>query len=273
MIFRHSPLGLGVKRMKIIEFYTFRSRLKFAFALLIFLILSSTQIFATEYFVNSISGNDSNAGTSSSTPWKSIAKVEFKTLQPGDIVNFARGSSWSKSAWETVFLIDNNGTKASPITFRAYGEGELPTFSNGGQVWNKGIKITGDYIVIENLKDTNTGYGGFEIEKNSDYNIIRNCEISNCGMGILCYGSHNLFTENYIHDLKMVVDNQIPDSQSGGGDFGCVSFWLYWPNNEVSYNRSINNVGHSYDYKVDGGFLEFYEKINPESGRGAIVIY
>jgi len=48
---------------------------------------------------------------------------------------------------------------------------------------------------------------------------------------------------------------------------------LYGPNNEVSYNRSINNVGHSYDYKVDGGFLEFYEKINPESGRGAIVIY
>ena len=116
--------------MKIIEFYTFRSRLKFAFALLIFLILSSTQIFATEYFVNSISGNDSNAGTSSSTPWKSIAKVEFKTLQPGDIVNFARGSSWSKAAWETVFLIDDSGTKASPITFRAYGEGALPAFSN-----------------------------------------------------------------------------------------------------------------------------------------------
>lgn len=227
---------------------------------LIFLIsLISTQLFATEYFVNSILGNDSNTGISSSVPWKSLSKVESKTLQPGDIVNFARGSAWSKAAWETVFLIDDNGTQANPITFRAYGEGVLPTFSNGGQVWNKGIKITGDYIVIENLKVTNTGYGGFEIAKNADYNIIRNCEVSNCGMGILCYGSNNLFTRNYIHDLKMIVDNEIPDSQSGGGDFGCVSFWLYGPNNEVSYNRSINNVGHSFDYKVDGGFLEFYE--------------
>jgi parallel beta-helix repeat protein len=226
---------------------------------LIFLILSSTQIFATEYFVNSISGNDSNTGTGSNTPWKSIAKVEYRTLQPGDVVNLARGSSWSKSAWETVFLIDDSGTKTSPITFRAYGEGALPNFSNGGQVWNKGIKITGDYIVIENLKVTNTGYGGFELAKGADYNIIRNCEVSNCGMGILCYGSNNLFTENYIHDLKMVVDNEIPDSQSGGGDFGCVSFWLYGPKNEISYNRSVNNRGHSYDYKYDGGFLEFYE--------------
>lgn len=233
--------------------------MKPVFALLIFLIISSTQTFATGYFVNSVSGNDSNTGTSSSAPWKSLVKVENKTLQPGDVVNFARGSSWSKSAWETVFLIDNSGTKANPITFRAYGEGALPTFSNGGQVWNKGIKITGDYIVIENLKVTNTGYGGFEIAKNADYNIVKNCEVSNCGIGILCYGSNNLLTENYIHDLKMIVDNEIPDSQSGGGDFGCVSFWLYGPNNEVSYNRSINNVGHSYDYKVDGGFLEFYE--------------
>jgi len=198
----------------------------------IFLIsLISTQIFATEYFVNSISGNDSNAGTSSNAPWKSISKVSSKTLQLSDIGKFALGSACSKAAWETVFLIDYNGTQANPITFRAYGEGALPTFSNGGQVWNKGIKITGDYIVIENLKVTNTGYGGFEIAKNADYNIIRNCEVSNCGMGILCYGSNNLFTRNYIHDLKMVVDNEIPDSQSGGGDFGCLTFWVYGPQN------------------------------------------
>lgn len=227
--------------------------------ILFFLFASWAQIYATEYFVSSINGNDSNAGTSSSLPWKSIAKVESKKFQPGDIVNFERGSTWSKAAWEYIFLIKDSGTATNPITFRAYGNGEKPTFSNGGQVWNKGIKITADYVIIEDLQLINTGYGGFELSKGADFNIIKKCEVSNCGMGILCYGSNNLFTENYIHDLKMIVDNEIPDTQNGGGDFGCVSFWLYGPKNEVSYNRSVNNRGHSYDYQYDGGFLEFYE--------------
>lgn len=214
---------------------------------------------ATEYFVNSISGKDSNPGTSIGAPWKNLIMVESTKLQPGDIVSFARGSSWEKAEWETIFLIDDSGTEANPITFRSYGEGELPTFSNGGQVWNKGIKINANHIVIEELHVKNTGYGGFELSKNAHHNIIRKCEVSNCGMGILCYGSNNLFTENYIHNLKMIVDNKIPDTQSGGGDFGCVSFWVYGPNNEISYNRCIDNIGHSYDYITDGGFIEFYE--------------
>ncbi|GAB1453823.1 hypothetical protein MASR2M47_38790 [Draconibacterium sp.] len=214
---------------------------------------------ASEYFANSISGKDSNSGTSSETPWQSLSMVESTKLQPGDIVNFARGSAWEKADWETVFLIDDSGTEANPITFRAYGEGELPTFSNGGQVWNKGIKITSNYIIIEELHVKDTGYGGFELSKEAHHNIIRKCEVSNCGMGILCYGSNNLYTENYIHNLKMIVDNEIPDKETGGGDFGCVSFWMYGPNNEISYNRCIDNIGHSYDYITDGGFIEFYE--------------
>jgi hypothetical protein len=233
--------------------------MKIVFAVLCFTFTSLTPLIGAEYFVNSISGKDSNPGTSSSAPWKSLAPVETKKLQPGDIVNFARGSSWTKSAWETVFLIDDNGAKEKPITFRAYGEGDLPTFSNGGQVWNKGIKITASYVIIENLKVINTGYCGFEISKNANNNIIRKCEVENCGMGILCYGTRNLFTENYIHDLKMIVDNEIPDTQSGGADFGCVAFWLYGPNNEISYNKVYKSRGHSYDYQFDGGFIEFYE--------------
>ena len=232
---------------------------KIIFFILMFCVCNF-QSYSAEYFVNSISGQDSNNGTSSATPWKSLSRVESANLQPGDFVNFARGSSWIKAAWESVFVIDNNGTKDNPITFRAYGEGELPIFTNGGQVWNKGIKITGNYVVIENLKVINTGYCGFEISKNTSNNIIRKCEVENCGMGILCYGSNCLFTENYIHNLKMIVDNEIPDTQSGGGDFGCVSFWLYGPDNEISYNRCIDNIGHSYDYITDGGFIEFYEK-------------
>ncbi len=216
-------------------------------------------VFSTEYFVNNLTGNDNNNGSAPETPWKTIQKLESFNFKPGDVINFACGSVWQKASWESIFKIDKSGTAEKPIIFKAYGTGEKPTFINGGQVWNKGIQIDADFIILEGLRVINTGYCGFVLEKDSRYNIIRNCEVSNCGMGILCYGSDNLFTGNYIHDLKMIVDNEIPDTVRGGGDFGCVSFWLYGPDNEVSYNTSINNIGHSYDYITDGGFLEFYE--------------
>lgn len=229
----------------------------------IFIFLSFfIQSHATEYFVNSISGNDSNSGTNISAPWKSLSKVEKTNLLPGDIVNFARGSEWKEAKWESLFVIKGIGIKEEPIVFRAYGEGDLPTFSNGGQVWNKGIQITGDYIVIEELHVKNTGYCGFMISESANFNIIRNCEVSNCGMGILCYGSNNLFTKNYIHHLKMIIDNEIPDTESGGADFGSVCFWLYGPDNEISYNKCIDNISHSFDYITDGGFIEFYHNCN-----------
>ena len=112
-------------------------------------------------------------------------------------------------------------------------------------------------LIFENLKFTKD-YCAFEFTADSDHNIVGDCEITGIGVGIFSYGSFNLFTKNYLHDLVMVVDNVIPDSEPGGGDYGATCFWFYAPNNEVSYNRAINNVGHSYDYQFDGGFLEFY---------------
>src|ERR1035437_5600261 len=60
----------------------------------IFLVLS-TIASATDYYISS-SGNDSNNGLSSSTPWKTITKVNssFSTLKPGDRILFNRGDTF-----------------------------------------------------------------------------------------------------------------------------------------------------------------------------------
>lgn len=231
-------------------------------AVLIFascLLAVNRNLLAMDYYVDNLTGDDQNTGTTPSQPWKSLQKLMQTVLDPGDVVHFAKGASWEQAQWEAILLIEANGNAEQPIRFTSYGEGQKPRFSNGGQVWNKGIQIRGNHLVIEGLHVTRTGYCGFEIAAGAQHNIIRDCEVDRCGIGILCRGAHNLLTKNYIHDLVMIVDNEIPDTRQGGGDFGCVAFWLYGPHNEISYNKAYNNRGHSHDYQFDGGFLEFYE--------------
>ncbi len=67
-----------------------------AFLLLAFI----TNCYATEYFVNSVSGNDANNGVNSASPWQSLTPVKNTNFQPGDIINFARGSAWFAAAFE-----------------------------------------------------------------------------------------------------------------------------------------------------------------------------
>ena len=56
--------------------------------------LGSTASGAT-YYVSSSVGNDSNNGTSVSTPWRTLNKVNTSTFQPGDSILFSRGDVWN----------------------------------------------------------------------------------------------------------------------------------------------------------------------------------
>jgi len=228
---------------------------KTIFCIGIFLV-SLTNGYTAEYFVNSVTGNDQNPGTSANVPWKSLIPVQAKTFLPGDTVNFARGSSWTKAAPEYLLLIDDNGTPEHPIVFQAYGKGIKPEFSNVG-TWNKGIKITAKNNIIDNLLVTNTGYQGMELAAGADYNIIRNCEITKCGCGINIQGSYNLVTKNYVHDMVMVVND--PKTVNPDNDFGATAFSLEkGNNNEISYNKAVTCKAPSYDYGNDGGFVEIW---------------
>ncbi len=241
-------------------------------SLIILLLLAVlAESYAMEYYVDSIAGSDANSGTSILAPWKTLTPVKNAVFQPGDFVNFARGCSWSAAAFEFLWIIDNSGAAGNPITFRAYGTGNKPTFKNGGNRFNSAISIAASYIVIEDFLIQNTGSNGFYLATGSSYNIIRNCEVTTTGVAFYVNdnSSYNLFTNNYIHDLIMVVDDTGPNCtlprtdplwnrNPCDNDFGCVSFWLRAPYNEISYNTSVNNVGHSFDYGADGGFIEMY---------------
>ncbi len=94
--------------------------------LLLFFILSLSAG-ATNYYISS-SGDDANNGTSASTPWKTIAKINGRTFSPGDFILFKRGDTWREQ-----ITIPSSGSAGNPLTFGAYGTGAKPII-NGADV-------------------------------------------------------------------------------------------------------------------------------------------
>src|SRR4028118_1971995 len=98
--------------------------MKHLFTILFVFFLCSAQ--AATYYFSSVSGDDSRTSAqaqSSSTPWKSLSKLNafFASLQPGDFVLFNRGETFHGS-----ITVNKSGTSSAPITIGAYGEGSMP---------------------------------------------------------------------------------------------------------------------------------------------------
>ncbi|MGZ5506633.1 MAG: right-handed parallel beta-helix repeat-containing protein [Limisphaerales bacterium] len=83
---------------------------------------------ATTYYVAS-TGNDKNAGTSSSAPWKTLTKVNGTSFAAGDVILFAGGQSFSGSL---NFDASDKGTVANPITVSSYGTGRATINAGSG---------------------------------------------------------------------------------------------------------------------------------------------
>jgi len=84
--------------------------------LVFFLFVSVSISSATTYYVSSSAGSDTNNGTSPSTPWKTIAKVNASTFSAGDNILFLSGDRWRET-----LRPPSSGAGDSPITFGGYG--------------------------------------------------------------------------------------------------------------------------------------------------------
>ncbi len=201
----------------------------------------------TSYYLDSANGSDSNSGTAPSSAWKSLTKIQSRQFQPGDTVNFKRGSSWTGG-----LDITSSGVQNNPITFRDYGTGARPTISNPG-TGQRVIRVYSSWVVIQGFLVKDSGDAGVEIESGANHNTIQDIEATNTGMGVSVGGQYNLVTSNYAHDLHLVVN-----TPGGDDDYGAVGFLILNSDNEISYNRCINCRAPSYDYGNDGGVVEIY---------------
>lgn len=142
------------------------------------------------YYVDATGGSDAAAGTSTGAPWQTIAKVNAATFSAGDTIYFKRGETWLEK-----LTPPSNGTNGNPITYTAYGTGELPIIKAdivGGR--NEAIVLatgrTYNTIAFLHCKggDTYTDTASGLIESDSITNIIQDCivdcqDVTDSGIG------------------------------------------------------------------------------------------
>jgi uncharacterized repeat protein (TIGR01451 family) len=124
------------------------------------------------YYV-STSGSDSNDGLSTDHPFKTIAKVNALSLQPGDQVLFKCGDTWRAE----MLVVRNSGAASSPIMYSSYPtactdkprlDGTQPV--TGWAVYNGAVYVadlsTGANLARFRSADGGTNYGINQLFRN-----------------------------------------------------------------------------------------------------------
>lgn len=263
------------------------------FTLLVLTILFH-RAYATNYYINSRTGDDANSAITKEKPWKTLKNLERKFL-PGDSILFAKGSSYKGG-----FIFTSSGTAEKPIVFsgysvgkdiilntdrtklrsifNAFGAGLAPAFTNPDwEVLNGNIfRIEGSYIVIEGLyfHDNTNPPGSDKTTKNvqklgaiylstgTHNQVVKNCEFFHTPVGIKVKSTNSLITRNYLHDAANMMAHS----------WGPIAIMVVRGNNEISYNRIENYGAYGGPYGSDGGVIEL-DGVDPDFKANNIHIH
>jgi len=222
-------------------------------------VISST-VWAATYYVDATKGNDANPGISESATWKTIAKINVSTFNPGDQILFKRGEIWSG----TILNVPSDGKNGSHITLGAYGNGDKPILDGTGL--SKTIYLNGrSFITISNLEIKKGDHGIFITSSatSGQINII-NCEIHDSG-------DHNNIS---IKNRGNVIIEDCTIYNSGGSGISAytssLSDWSGRKGNNVKVlgNTIYNNSGTGFLVHGDNAVVrnnEFYRNGGSDS--------
>jgi hypothetical protein len=143
----------------------------------------------TSYYVDSSGGNDANNGSSAGTAWRSLAKVNGFTFQPGDELLFKAGEVWSGQLHPK-----GSGNSANIIAIDQYGTGNKPRFDGQGSVTDTVYLENQEYWDIKNIEVTNDSTSA------DSRNGIR---VRNSTGGLL---NHIHIQNTYVHNVKNLMN-------------------------------------------------------------------
>ena len=131
------------------------------------------------YYLDSAGGNDSNDGTSPATAWKTLAKINGVTYQPGNRICLKAGGSWTGQ-----LAPKGSGTSAAPIIIDMYGSGAKPSLAAGTTYTSTVYLLNQQYWEINDLEVTNTkasvgNYQGISINGQNG-GTLNHIYIQNC---------------------------------------------------------------------------------------------
>jgi hypothetical protein len=180
-----------------------------------------------------------------------LAALHWKRIAPGDVV-------------EITGEIDASGHNG-PVTFFCDGaEGSPVVIKGGGTIRGRGLQITGQHVVIDNIRLHGGTWGSLRLVgalKDLGPKITRNIHVKNChledgGAAIWCeHVSHVLVEHCHIENLRMIVNDPAPDN-----DFGAIALKVTHSTNiEMRYCTVNDATADSQDYRTDGAALESFQ--------------
>ena len=210
----------------------------FVLALLTSIVLASGSVSAATYYV-ATNGNNSNNGTSESTPWLTIKKAT-DTMVAGD-TTYVRGGTYNETA---RVRFNTPGTSAAPIKLLNY-PGEAPILNCSGTSSSNQLGI-----LIQNSLGYNRAMGWITVE---------GFEIRNCWDGIKMYNAHDaVFRRNWVHDNtnqgilgngtrvlieRNIVNHNGPHATNPGSSFA-QGVYLHGTNITIAHNVIYDTTGY-----------------------------
>jgi parallel beta-helix repeat protein len=205
-------------------------------------------------FVDATGGLDTNAGTSSSAPWKTLAAVNAAPLAAGDDVCFKRGEVFSGA-----LTVGKSGAVGNPIRFASYGAGKKPvltgfstlrgwTATTAG-IWKAPCPSCGARVAAVIIDGANTAMG-------------RTPNLGDANGGYLSYeatiGTPNADSGGYYATpytgVLGIVDQQLPASPSWTGAEVVIRKIHYVLDRERVTSHTGTNVVYQ-NPLVSGGYL------------------
>jgi len=148
----------------------------------------------TEYFVAN-SGDDSNNGQSEENAWKTLAKVNGSSFNPGDNILFKRGDTFMGRLRPTI-----NGELGEHIVFGAYGSGNKPIINGVGQsdslLVSGGLHMTFQDLNLQLADGIGAGYGIRLTNACDDIYLARLDVVNTLREGIFINQSSNVVAED-----------------------------------------------------------------------------
>jgi len=212
------------------------------------MLIIASHCYGATYYV-STQGNDANNGTSETTPWQTISKVNATKFQPGDSILFKGGETWNEQ-----LNITSSGTDGNPITYSSYGNGNKPIF--------KGLPCG---ILIGSLPDPTIAVSNI---------TISNLEITSSHWGIFAHGSkRNVeISNNYIHDLTAATKEEQQAVEQYASSVTAIAFTHTQPDNRYIIIRdNLIENGLAYTRVMPSQMTDCPEGINLGGGSGIIV--
>ena len=264
-----------------------RSRVLSLSGLAACLVLSASTVQAANYYIDSVSGLDSNLGTAPEQPWKSLEKVNSITFQPGDRLLFKAGATWKGRLHPK-----GSGTTGQRIAIDRYGNGPRPAIQGGGielgvvmledqQYWticnldvsNKGTSIPKKMGILVRNRSVGT-LSGFEIRDCVIHDVTGDMEKYVDGKesgGIVFYiTAGNLKTPSRWTDIR-IENNKVLDVNRSG--ILLQSQWINKPNDPHAHWKGHGDYTVSTGIHIGGNRLERIggDGIIPWCLKGAVV--